>query len=390
MNSFDPRLRRREVLLAALAALGGCGGGVDSGGTGSGAPTYSSGAISGFGSIIVGGVRYDETDASIVDDEGRALTSALALGMQTEITASEVVEQAGVARATARTVRVVSQLVGAIDSIDLANTRLVVLGQRVQVHAGTAFDPTINGLAGLAAGQTIEVHASLDAAASRFIASRIDRRDGADRDKLVGFVESLSLTARTVDVGGVTIDWSGVNVAEPERTFAAGRLVRATLAPGSGTRHALTIGSALPPLEDRDRFELEGRISAFVSTASFAVNGIAVDAQAAVFPDGSAGLALGTKVEVKGALRGGVLIASRVEIEDDDDNEAIELHGSIQSVDAAAQRFVVKGVTVAWDAATRFDSSSATDIAVGREVEAKGRIMADGVTVLASTIHVED
>jgi hypothetical protein len=190
----------------------------------------------------------------------------------------------------------------------------------------------------------------------------------------------------------VTIDWSGLAVAEPERILAPGRLVRATLAlpAGSGTRQALSIGSALPPLEDRDRFELEGRISAFVSTTSFAVNGVAVDAAAAVFPDGSAGLALGTEVEVKGALRGGVLIATRVEIEEEDDDEAIELHGSIQAVDQAAQRFVVKGVTVAWDASTRFDSSSAADIIAGREVEAKGRLMPDGVTVLATTIHVED
>jgi hypothetical protein len=62
--------RRRDLVLAALALLGGCGG-VDSGGTGTGsAPTLAYGPISGFGSIIVGGVRYDESNADIEGDDG--------------------------------------------------------------------------------------------------------------------------------------------------------------------------------------------------------------------------------------------------------------------------------------------------------------------------------
>jgi hypothetical protein len=63
-------LRRREWLLAALAALAGCGG-VDSGGTGTGDhSTLALGTITGFGSIIVNGVRFDESQAFIDDDDG--------------------------------------------------------------------------------------------------------------------------------------------------------------------------------------------------------------------------------------------------------------------------------------------------------------------------------
>ena len=49
-------------LVALLTALlGGCGGGVGSEGTGS----FASGTISGFGSIIVNGVHFDERAAQV-------------------------------------------------------------------------------------------------------------------------------------------------------------------------------------------------------------------------------------------------------------------------------------------------------------------------------------
>ena len=57
----------RALLFAAI--LGGCGGGVDSGGTG-GAATYANGPITGSGSIIVNGVRFDDSAAAISDDSG--------------------------------------------------------------------------------------------------------------------------------------------------------------------------------------------------------------------------------------------------------------------------------------------------------------------------------
>ncbi|MGE5115419.1 MAG: hypothetical protein ACM3N6_02890, partial [Betaproteobacteria bacterium] len=61
----------RAGLLALLVALAGaglvsCGGGVGTGGTGS----YGSGPVSGFGSIFVGDIEFDDSAAAIVDDDG--------------------------------------------------------------------------------------------------------------------------------------------------------------------------------------------------------------------------------------------------------------------------------------------------------------------------------
>ena len=54
------------LLLAAFALLTGCGGGggVDSGGTGV-TPSVSAGPITGFGSVIVAGVRFDDSTATV-------------------------------------------------------------------------------------------------------------------------------------------------------------------------------------------------------------------------------------------------------------------------------------------------------------------------------------
>ena len=61
-------MQRREWLVGVLALLGaGCGGGVDSGGTGTGhTSTLAVGPISGFGSIIVNGVRFDDSLVELV------------------------------------------------------------------------------------------------------------------------------------------------------------------------------------------------------------------------------------------------------------------------------------------------------------------------------------
>src|SRR5690606_42030707 len=90
-------LTRRAMLgtlaAAGLAACGGGGDGIDSGGTGGAPPqqSFTTGSISGFGSIIVNGVRFDDTQAAIVDDEGRPRArSELALGMVVDIEAGAI------------------------------------------------------------------------------------------------------------------------------------------------------------------------------------------------------------------------------------------------------------------------------------------------------------
>ena len=391
-----PELRRRDLLLAALSLLAGCGGGVDSGGTGTGvASTYSYGPIVGFGSIIVNGVHYDDSAATIAADDGTPLgRSELRLGMQTEVLASAVTVSAGVSSATASTIQLRSEIVGPVQAIDAANQRLTVLGQSVQVQPGTVFDASLaNGYASLAVGDLVEVYANFDVASARYVATRIEPRSAATAYKLRGLVGALSPDARTITIGALTIDWSAVAPAEPTAALAPGSAVRVVLAttPVAGVWTATALQAGRPALADREHAELEGHVSAFTSTSAFAVNGVPVDATAASFPNGTAGLVLGARVSVKGSLRSGTLVATSVAVEDGSEGaQDYELHGSIDAVDATAQSFVVHDVIVVWSATTVFEGGTAASLAVGAQVEVKGPLSPDGTRVDAVSVQIEN
>src|SRR5690242_2169900 len=90
------RLAARTLLLqlaAAAALLAGCGGGGGDAGMGGAAASrsFASGPITGFGSVIVNGVRFDNSTAATTDDDGNAVpATALKLGMQVEVTGGRV------------------------------------------------------------------------------------------------------------------------------------------------------------------------------------------------------------------------------------------------------------------------------------------------------------
>jgi len=89
-NVFERPLRLVAGLLLAVTLLSSCGGG----GSDANAPARSSftaGPITGFGSIIVNGVRFDVSRARVVYDSGRQITEAdLKLGMMAQVQAGDI------------------------------------------------------------------------------------------------------------------------------------------------------------------------------------------------------------------------------------------------------------------------------------------------------------
>ena len=77
------------------------------------ATTYTQGVITGFGSVIVGGVRFDDSLAAVRDDDGNARNrSELRLGMMVEVDAGSVDRAA--ASAQAMQIRWGSEIVGPV------------------------------------------------------------------------------------------------------------------------------------------------------------------------------------------------------------------------------------------------------------------------------------
>ena len=393
----------RASLLAACAALAAsCGGGVDSGGTGAPISSYASGPITGFGSVIVNGVRFDDRSATVRDGDGNGRSrDELRLGMSTDVRGTAIVaDSTGASISTATSIVFASEIVGRLTSNDLAARRLVVLAQGVDIAATTVFDDAlVGGQAALAAGDTIEVHGHVDAATGRYAATRIERKTGVAAYVLRGIVWNLDTAAKSFSIGAVRIFYTSLAANAVPATLANGQFVRAVLAlaagPG-GTLVALRLGDGTPSVDDREEARVRGLISAFASSTSFSVNGTPVDARNAQFPRGSAGLALGVRVEVEGATTGGVLVATRVTLLIDGGggggggggDDELDVSGLITSLDTVGRNFVVRGVTVGYSGTVDFRNGTAADLAIGREVEARGTLSADGTRLQATRIDI--
>lgn len=388
-------ITRREGLLTLLGsalALAGCGGGggsgvagVSSGGTGS----FSVGPITGFGSIILNnnGVRIDDSSASVTDDDGNDMRGKLKLGMLCTVNASVVVA----ARATAQSIVASGELQGRIVGIpDASQKTFVVLGQTVRVTGSTVFDVSLpTGFSGLANDTIVEVHGVLDPAANTMTATFIEKKNSPALFKIQGLASNHDGIAKKFNIGSIRINYS--TTTDVRTPPANGTLVRVRLtavlppaaAPAEWT--ATRIRAPENASEDRDEAEVEGSITAFTSPTQFSVSGIVVNASSARFDDGTAGLAVGVRVEVKGRVSGGVLIAERVKIKDRNkvNNLEFELHGTASNVTATT--FEVRGVKVNFTGTTLFRNGSAANLVNGAQIEVKG--VASNSTASSTSIN---
>lgn len=384
-------------LLAALAAGCGGGGGVDTGGTGAPMAAFSSGRISGFGSIIVNGVHFDETRAVIVDDEGVVhAAEALRLGMTVDVESGPIQAVNGKSTSTARRIEFGSDIKGPVESVDAGAGTLVVLDQAVRVDVNTVFDGFGGSLASVQSGDLVEVYAFFDPSTGSYTATRIERKSALAAYKLRGTIANLDTAAETFTLGGATIGYAGIPDAQlPGLENGAIARVELQATPQSGQWVATRISTALPGLLDGIEVELEGHVGNFASLSNFKVKGVTVDASGpVVFTKGSAAqIENGARIEVEGRMQGGVLVADAIAVKKaqgggGDDQEAFELDGRITAVNAATQSFVVRGVTVTFDAGTQFVDGVAADLLVGARVEIDG-VLTGGQQLRAVRIRFE-
>lgn len=398
-----PAAGRRAALClgaASLCALVACGGGGSAADPTTGTPppvangALTRGAITGFGSIIVNGVRFDDSAALVYDDDGqRRGRDDLRLGAQVDIESSSVDRVAGTATAT--TIRYGSEIVGPLASVDVAGSRLVLLGQTVAVTTTTVFDDSLRGgLAGLVPGMVLEVHAQFDAGRGVYVASRIEDKAAPAFYKLRGIVSALNTASRSFSIGAASIQYG--SAGEVRAGLANGQWVKVELrtTPVAGQWVAnRVLGEDRSSSADRSEVEVKGRISSYTSATQFSVDGLTVDARSASFPEGQAGVVAGALVEVEGALVNGVLVARKVSLEDSDDDhdEDFELHGSVSGHDPVAKTFVLRGLTVSYAGPVEYrDGASEASVVNGARLEVKGVLSADGTQLRATRIAVED
>jgi hypothetical protein len=371
-----------------LAACGG-GGGSDDGAAAASASGFTSGPITGLGSIIVGGVRFEDNSARVEDDDGNSRSRGeLRLGMVVEVESSSIDDNVG--RGVAAVVRFGAEMKGPVASIDSAARTLRVLDQTVEVRDETVFDALlVGGFTAIQVGQILEIHALFDSTSGHYLATRIELEDNANEYRLRGVISQLDTTAKTFRIGDAVINYATADVRDPPALADGQRIrVRLSTAQVGGQWVATRVSRGVRNIDGVPDARIRGFVNGFVSAQQFQVNGIAVDATGARI-DGT--VRDGALVEVRGRVDNGTLIASRVKIIDrgGDEIKRFELHGTVSALDTTAQTFMLREVKVSYAAVVEWKDGGPNNLANGSAVEVKGFWAEDRSVMLAAVIEFE-
>jgi hypothetical protein len=391
--------RHLLAVLAGTLAIASCGGGVGSGGTGGSVPSVSVGTVTGFGSILVDGTRFDDRDASveIENGPGTSVIGEVRLGHRVEIE----FEIDGVAR----TVHIEAEVTGAVTAV--STTGFTVLGQTIVVNTDAAAGPVTQfadgytSLASVAVADVVEVHGIPRREGDGFViqATRVEKKLALPAYlRVVGVVAELNASAATPNfkLGGLAVQYNNAVVIPAGRTLANGQSVVVLARPADlviGVGGAPSVTAQMVRIKERANGPVEAYVGGAIANlnaaaSSFDLGGLRVNYAGAVITPLLATLANGQYVQVRGSFAtDGSLRATRVKIRDGRDEPEAELKGTVSGYNATTQRFSLRDATV--DASTAvLRDCPAGGIADGLFVEVKGSLGA--TAVIATEIKCED
>ncbi|MCV2371211.1 DUF5666 domain-containing protein [Roseateles oligotrophus] len=407
MRSWQQGLGLAICALSA-ATLVACGGGGGSSATPEVAPaappptatitstlTLIEGTITGFGSVVIDGVRYkdDGTKVEIGDNpelKKLATLGDLRTGMRVQGELKDGVLQ---------NLLVNFALVGTVSAVDPAAGTISVFGQTIKITSAgqlpTVFDGFSN-LSQLLVGDLIKVAGSV-AADGGITATRIERKlkEGGELYRLSGPVQTLDATAKRFALGGnssVTVDYAKAKVLPEGAVIENGKLVSvvANAAPVQSGGQTLLTASAVEvksrQIPDAKELSIGGQINDFKSLASLRIGDVQVDASSAELKEGTvlADLVNGAQAYAKGSLTAGVLKAASLKVFKPETALKAMLIGQVTDFVSIAN-FKLRGTDV--DASqANFSKGKAADLATGAWVSISGQLTASGV--LAKTVEI--
>ena len=335
--SFSAPWARVVLFCATLSACGGGGIGLPSvnvsGGVGSGGTGFVEGMVSGFGSVIVDGIEYNDTNA-LAQTESEL--GALSI---TQVKLGQRVLLAQSTSGVASTIQTTPQLRGDITQ-SLNGNDFQVLGQWVQVStqnssAGNA--TVIEGLTRLSEltqGQTVEVHGtwSFEPSKNAYVlkASRLEKLNApVSVSILSGMVLQRNGNDLVINQSTSSLRLHAQNPLS--NTIQAGNYVRAWVTskdwPGP-TLSALRVTDASPPLASGDSVLMSVPLAAnALSNDQLQIQGLNV----LVPPDLSAQLANAQgMVQLSVTNRLGVLTATQIQLPSNTPALNAQLIGRVQ------------------------------------------------------------
>ncbi len=371
--------RRQWIVLAASAVTSGCGGGVSTAGlpgTG-GTGIFAQGAISGFGSVIINAVRFDDTKAVIQLDGHSASSADLRLGMVASVQGQLA---ADITSGTASNIDVWSIAQGMVTQARPSVAgQFIVCGMTVQVDNTTVLDG-IASAAAIAPGMRVVVW-GLQAGADG--ASWTATRVAVSTDATIACTGVVGLAEKQISLNGYVLKGSAV------ASLVGGELVRVQgVASSSGgvldVSNIYVLGAGLASHAEGG-VEIEGLVTAMLPNGRFMLGNVEVDASGASYIPVAAQVVLGTRLEVEGTWRAGILIATLVEVGEQQALLAVEISARIDQFTSVAN-FVVRGQRCDASGVTLVGNGTLADLKVGTSVKLTGTKAGDVLKVTALAI----
>lgn len=393
LGKSRPMIRGVLVGLLGAVLLAGCGGSDDdepalSDPVQTDAQNLSIGTVEGTADtwVAVNGVRFDKQSTEVVNEEGEQVSvEALQIGMQVEVAANAVNRNNGVG-AAAR-IAFGTAALGEVEAVDAAAKQIKVLGQTIQASNGTVFGGFAGGLGDVKVGALVNVHGLLDATSGVTSATRVDAVKAANRFALRGVISEVNVAAKTLKVGGQLTSLAKLRSLNGLAN-ANGKVARVLLEKQkvNGQLVARAIASDNRFVKDGKAVDIESIVTEVTSSTAFKLFGLAVDGSEAQFVN-QAGLKVGARAEVRGALAAGVLAATNVDVKAAAQRN-VQLQGGISALNADAKTFTVRGVTIEFGGNNvTFVGGNAADLADGKNVLVKGVVTANGTRVAANSIE---
>lgn len=222
------------------------------------------------GGLQVNGRPYDTSHAHIVVNGRPGDVSQVRNGHIVTVEGSESIDGS---TAIADAIDLESDVRGEITAVNRGGATFSVLGQTIQLGQESVLDPQIqpNDISGLSRGSWVKVSAYQRADGS-FVASRVDLDLTPSELQVRGEVESVDDARQTLRVGDLTVDYSA---AKSHGHIAQGRVVlaRGVQPQADGTMFATELTVFNGAGQAGEKGDVEGIITEFASSTSFAVNG---------------------------------------------------------------------------------------------------------------------
>jgi len=383
------------ALTLAAACGGGSSGDSTSGISGTG---FAVGTITGFGSVIVNGLHYGTTTATITSDGSNINESQLKIGDYVVVVAD--INNDG--SRDAQSISLEESVEGFVFSVtpqpgDPRIGNINVMGQLVQVTTNTGLDnfSDLNDL--LASSDCVEVYGLNNSASNAIDATRIEKKAACGEVEIKDFIDSVNQAAKTFVITGLTVDYSsGQLLGLANGELLAGMFVEIKADASSVDINGASVLARTvevkseginESISDNDEAEIEGYVDGCPAGAcsSFRVSGVPVqiDINTQFEPSsfGQADIIDGIKLVAEGAFSGGVLIASNLDIHG---GEEVRIEAMVDEV-AGNSIYLLGGSGAGMGIVVSITESTRVELDGGGNVTQGDYLMVRGVEAPAGT-----